>query len=213
VRQANEKGLVNIVKDSLGGTSFGDKLGTFWRGGFGLLSKDVKKLLVALVDFEVAQYTNLNLKAIFLHDVVTDLVLGWDLPNIFEIYAEHVEKKYGAVPAFCTKNLPRLVECLKQTSIENPFIMASINKLGFQVNPSLEEFEHCLRYNQLRLLAMSTLAAGYLKPKEAYEYLYSLPCVESAVVGVSTTTHAAETFDEIRMQIKNREHQKEELIA
>lgn len=213
VRQANEKGLVNIVKDSLGGTTFGDKLGTFWHGGLGLISKDVKKLLVALIDFEVAQYAKLNLKAIFLHDVVTDLVLGWDVPNIFEIYSDHVQKKYNAIPAFCTKNLPKLVETLKGVGIENPLIMASINKLGYQVNPSLDEFEACLKSNKLQLLAMSTLAAGYLKPKEAYEYVFSLPCVESVVVGVSTTHHAVETFDEIRMQIKKRQQIEEPISS
>ncbi|MFQ5753541.1 MAG: hypothetical protein ACE5HI_16245, partial [bacterium] len=101
-------------------------------------------------------------------------------------------------PAFCTKNLPRLMEFFKRTNINNPLIMASINKLGYQVNPSREAFENCLKNNQLQLLAMSTLAAGYLRPKEAYEYLFSLPGVESVVVGVSSKEHAIETFNEIK---------------
>ena len=45
---------------------------------------------------------------------------------------------------------------------------------------------------------MSTLAAGYLKPEEAYEYLFSLPNIKSVVVGVSTREHAEETFGIIR---------------
>jgi len=39
---------------------------------------------------------------------------------------------------------------------------------------------------------------GNLKPKEAYEYLFSLPNIESVVVGVSTKEHAEETFGIIR---------------
>jgi len=198
IRQANEKGLVNIIKDSLNGTTIQEKLGMFWRGGLGLLTKDMKSILTAMIDFEAAPFTGLNLRAIFLHDVLTDLVLGWNMPNVLELFATHIKEKYNAIPAFCTKNLPRLVQLLEQAGLENPLIMASINKLGFQVNPSRAAFENCLRDHQFQLLAMSTLAAGYLKPKTAYEYLFSLPNVASVVVGVSKQEHALETFNIIR---------------
>jgi hypothetical protein len=201
VKQANEKGLVNIVRDALGGTSLSDKLSMVMRGGMGLLTKDMKKMVTLLIDFEVAPYSDLNLKAIFLHDVITDLILGWNVPEVLDVYFNHVQKKYGAIPAFCTKNLPRFMETLKQTGITNPLIMASINKLGYQVNPGREAFEACLRDNELRLLAMSTLASGYLRPPEAYEYLYKLPRVESVVVGVSSRVHAKETFQVIRSHL------------
>jgi len=49
---------------------------------------------------------------------------------------------------------------------------------------------------------MSTLAAGYLKPQEAYDYLFSLPNVASVVVGVSRKDHAQETFQIIREHIQ-----------
>lgn len=201
IRQANEKGLVNIVKDALAGTTLQEKLGMFWRGGFGLLTKDVNKLITAMIDFEVAPFSSLNLKSIFLHDVLTDLILGWDVPEVFAMFAEHIEKKYKAIPAFCTKNMPRLVDALERAGIRNPLIMASINKIGYQVNPSLDAFEACLRTKPVRLLAMSTLAAGFLKPKEAYEYLYSLPNIVSTVVGVSKKEHARETFGIIRQHL------------
>ncbi len=198
IKQANEKGIVNIVRDSLKETSFAGKLNMFMRGGMGLLTRDVKTMLKLLVDFEVAPFAILNLKAIFLHDALTDLALGWDMPDVLELFADHVEKKYNAIPAFCTKNLPRLMKLFERTHIKNPLIMASINKLGYQVNPSREAFEEALKKYDLQLLAMSTLAAGYLKPQEAYEYLFSLPRVDSVVVGLSSTNHAVETFSEIR---------------
>ena len=93
------------------------------------------------------------------------------------------------------------MELFKKTKIKNPLIMASINKLGYQVNPSREAFEDALKQYELQLLAMSTLAAGYLKPKEAYEYLFSLPRVDSVVVGLSSTNHAVETFSEIKKHL------------
>jgi hypothetical protein len=198
VKQANEKGLMNIIADSLSGTSLQEKMSMFFRGGLGLIAKDFEKILTAMIDFELAPFRGLNLRAVFLHDVLTDLALGWGVSQVLELFADHVQEKYGAIPAFCTKNLPRLMRLLEKTSVTNPLIMASINKAGYQVNPSREAFEACLKEKPLQLLAMSTLAAGYLKPREAYEYLFSLPRVDSIVVGLSTREHALETFAEIR---------------
>ena len=201
IRKANEKGLVNVVTDSLQNTSLMEKFTMFWRGGIGLVRKDINIIIKTMIDFEVAPFSYLKLKAVFLHDIPTDLILGWNVPEAFETFASHVQKKYNAIPAFCTKNLPRLVKVLKSIGMENPLVMASINKAGYQVNPSLEAFESCIRSETVRLLAMSTLAAGYLKPKEAYEYLYSLPNVVSTVVGVSKKEHASETFSIINQHL------------
>lgn len=201
IRMANEKGLVNVITDSLQGTSLVDKLAIFWRGGMGLVRKDINKIIKTMIDFEVNPFSQLSLRAIFLHDIPTDLILGWDVPEALETFAEHVQKKYNAIPAFCTKNLPKLVHTLKRIGMDNPLVMASINKIGYQVNPSLEAFESCLKSEKLQLLAMSTLAAGYLTPREAYTYLYSLPNVVSTVVGVSQKRHADETFSIIQQQL------------
>ncbi|MCK5146673.1 hypothetical protein KAR48_07945 [bacterium] len=205
IKQANEKGLVNIVRDSLAETSLKEKMGLFLRGGKGLLTKDVRTMIRLLIDFEVAPFKKLNLKAIFLHDAITDLALGWGMTDAFEIFYHHVQDKYGTTPAFCTKNLPKLMELFKKTSIKNPLIMASINKVGYQVGPSLDGFVKCLEENELQLLAMSTLAAGYTRPKEAYEYLFTLPRIDSVVVGTSKKVHAKETFAEIRKNMAIRD--------
>ncbi|MDZ7312839.1 MAG: hypothetical protein ONB45_16360, partial [candidate division KSB1 bacterium] len=113
VRQANEKGLMNIILDSLNGTSFQEKMSMFLRGGFGVISKDLEKILTAMIDFEVAPFRELNLRAIFLHDVLTDLALGWGVSQVLELFANHVQEKYRAIPAFCTKNMPKLMALLE----------------------------------------------------------------------------------------------------
>ena len=72
--------------------------------------------------------------------------------------------------------------------------MASFNKVGYQMNPSQSECEQCLADFDVEALAMSTLASGRVKPKEAYDYLFSLPNVRAVAVGASTREHAEETF-------------------
>lgn len=202
IKQANEKGLVNVVTDALGSSTMSEKLATLWSGGVGALTGDATKILTTLIDFEVGPFRDLNLRSIVLHDVLADLALGLDMPEVFATFDRHVREKYGAIPGYGTKNLPRMVAMLERAGVTNPFVMAALNKKGFWVNPSLAACESTLREKPVRLLAMSTLAAGYLKPDEAYEYLYGQPNVESVVVGVSSRHHAAETFGTIRRHLE-----------
>lgn len=202
VRQANEKGIVNVVMDQLSGVSLARKLSTLLRGGLGLFQKDIYKMIPSLIDLELAPFRGLRIKAIFLHQALTDLALGLDLKDIFLFYHDYIQKHYNCVPAYCTYNLPHLTRKLKEYGLPRPVIMAPFNKVGFQMSPSLTECEKCLKEENLDLVAMGTLASGYLNPEEAYSYLYSLPNVRSTVVGVSTKSHADETFNQIRSRLK-----------
>jgi len=198
VRKANEKGIVGMLNDILKQGDFRKKLKIMFQGGLGVLQKDYEKLLGTLIDSELLMFQDLNIKAIFLHNVFTDLALGLGVREIFEFYMDYIKDNYGVIPAFGTMNFARLVKTFDKWGIKKPLVMASFNKVGFQMNPSKEECERVLQQYEVDVLAMSTLAAGYLKPKEAYEYLFSLPNIKSVVVGVSKKDHAKETFGIIR---------------
>ena len=51
---------------------------------------------------------NTNIKAIFLHDVLTDLALAYSLPDIFQFFESYIKTNHSAIPAYATKNLPTL---------------------------------------------------------------------------------------------------------
>lgn len=195
VRKANEKGVIGLLNDVLEPAGTYTKLKILVKGGVSLLCKDILKILGTLIDIELLPFEKSNIKAIFLHNVFTDLGLSLKAENMFKFFIDYVNSNYdGAAPAFCTLNFPRLVNQLEEWGVNNPLIMTSFNKVGFQMNPSREECEKCLREHNVDVVAMSTLAAGYLKPKEAYDYLFSLPNIKSVVVGVSTVEHAKDTF-------------------
>lgn len=198
VRQANEKGMVNLVLDQLKQAGWTQMLGILARGGLGALTKDYRHILSTLIGLELAPFQNLNLKAVFLHDVLTDLALSLDIPEVLELHATEVEKRFGARAGYATKNLPLLVERFQRYGFARPFVLVQINKIGFGMNPSREACERALMNGNLDVMAMGTLASGYLKPKEAFEYVFSRPSVQSVVVGVSTPGHATETFTAAR---------------
>ncbi|AEH07276.1 hypothetical protein [Methanothermococcus okinawensis] len=198
VRKANEKGVMGLFNEIFGSVSTSKKLKILFKGGMGVLQQDIGKLLSTLIDIELIPFNDLNVKAVFFHNVFADLALAMDAEEIFGTYIDHVKDEYDAIPSFGTFNFARMVMKFDEWGFKKPLIMASFNKVGFQMNPSKEECERVLNEYDVDVMAMSTLAAGYLKPKEAYEYLGTLPNIKSVVVGVSTKEHADETFGLIR---------------
>lgn len=194
VRESNEKGLVNVVLDQVKGAGVGQTLSMFTRGGLAVLRKDVQEILRTLIQVELLPFRDLRVKAVFLHDALTDMGLALEMRGIFELYLEEIAKRYEAEPAFATKNLPMLAEKFGAWGFEKPLVLTHFNKVGFNMNPSRQACERCLAESDVQIMTMGSLASGYLKPDEAYHYLFGLPRMDSVVVGVSTRAHAEDTF-------------------
>ena len=87
-------------------------------------------------------------------------------------------------------DMPRMVDLCERLGIENPIICSSINKIGFRMSGSIEEYEEYLRSDKkFRPIAMQCLAAGALKPQEAMEYVCQFPKIESVLFGASSRAH------------------------
>ena len=100
-------------------------------------------------------------------------------------------------PGFNTRNFAYLVNKLNEWDISSRdvVIAAPFNKMGFQMDPSKVECEKALTsLDEANVIAISILAAGYLKPLEAMEYIASLPNIGGVAVGVSKEQHAQQTF-------------------
>ncbi|MCC6277757.1 MAG: hypothetical protein IT289_07585 [Oligoflexia bacterium] len=202
VRGSNEKGLGNLLVETLSQATLGQKLGLLLRGGKGLITKDLKQLVELLVDIEMLPFQKLNLGAIFLHDVVTDLVFNLGLDNAFEYFRDHVQKKYGVPAAFVTKNLPAIHRKFKANGWLDSPIMASLNSVGFYVNPSIEACQEALFDPNLNFVAMNSLASGHLSPDDAYKFLARYPALRSVVVGVSRKESATQTIGAMSRHLK-----------
>jgi hypothetical protein len=138
----------------------------------------------------------MNLKSVLLHEIITDMALALNLDWIFKTHIEFMLKK-GIKPGFETRNFAFLVNKFKNWNIDfkNVVIATPFNAVGFQMNPSREECEKALvDVRAPSIIAMSILAAGYLKPLEAVNYIKTLPNLKGVVVGVSKENHARETF-------------------
>lgn len=183
-----EKGMVGAMQSVLFSEGSMSALGKIAKGALATVSLDAMRLMKMLVDQEMAIFKGLDVRVVFLQNIVVDLMLGFGVPEPFVEYCKHVRKKHGALPGFITQNLPFLREKLIEWGIGEVVICASINKIGYLMSPGREAYEDVLAANdpaQFQIMAMSTLASGAVPPDQAYDYVNRLN-VQSVVFGASS---------------------------
>jgi hypothetical protein len=171
----------------------------------GLLRFNPSALLKTYVAYEISRIKsvvsdNFCLKSVMLHEIITDMALALDMDQLFKSYIKFMEKS-NVRPGFETRNFAYLTKKFSQWNIDFSKITltSSFNKVGFQMTPSKIECEEALeRVHEAEVIAMSILAAGYLKPSDAVGYLANLQGINGIVVGVSKEHQAIETFRVLR---------------
>lgn len=172
----------------------GNILAVASKAGIAYMKKDYPSLMELLVDAEMKMFKGMNTPVIFLQNVIVDLLLGLGMDEIIKHYADYIKKEYNAEPGFITMNLPRMVDLCERLDIKNPIICSSINKIGFRMSNSIEEYEEYLNSDrEFRPIAMQVLAAGALKPEEAIEYVCRFAKIESILFGASSKGHIQQT--------------------
>lgn len=189
-----EKGIFGALKDTiLADSSAGSVFSMLTKGGATLFDKDMIRVMELLVDIEMKIFRDLNVKVIFLQNIVTDLLLGFGVKDIFVAFADYIKEKYNVEPGFVSMNMPKLAEFLIDCGIENPIVCSAINKAGYFMNPNIEAYEKILEEMSFQPIAMSILASGAVKPMEAVEYVCSHSAIRSIVFGASSRPHILET--------------------
>jgi len=192
----NEKGIVGTIKDEIIARSTAGQVASLVaRGGAVIVNQNPIEVMKILVDVEMRMFRDLNVRIIFLQNVVTDLLLGIGIKEVFSQFAAYVEQKYEVRAGFMTRNMPRLVDFLLECGIECPVVCAAINKVGFQMNPDVPSYEYTLESRHFDALAMSIMAAGAVPPEEAIRYVMGLKNVKSVLFGASSKAHMEQTKD------------------
>lgn len=191
-----EKGIVSTMKDILfKNNTIGGAIGMAAKGGLSVLSKDVIKLMQILIDMEMRMFRGLNVKVIFLQNIITDLMFGYNIKEIFEEYYNYIHKKYKAIPGLITQNLPYTMDKLSEWGLQEMVLCTSFNKIGYLMSPDLPSYLDVIEKNdpaEYQVMAMSTLASGAIQPEEAYRFLEGKK-IQSVVFGASGKGHIDET--------------------
>ena len=191
-----EKGIVPAVNEIVfSDSSAAGLLGLIKKGSTAVIGQDAVKIMQVLIDIEMKLFRDLNIKVIFLQNIITDLLLGLNAGIFFREYADYIKKKYGVLPGFLTMNLPALLRLLENNKIEEVVICSSINKIGYLMSPGKREYEDVLKKvdkNKYQVMAMSVLASGAIPAAEAIEYI-GQNNIDSVVFGASSYKNIKET--------------------
>lgn len=197
VTRANELGLVRVVTQTLAEASTRDKVGLGLDFLRTMYRRDPLDMVRALMRLELRMFRKLNVSTVFLHDAFSDLLITLNVPKVFSLYKSTLRRRFGTTAGIATKNLPLLVQRFQEWGMELPVVLTHVNKAGFHMNPSRKECERALSQPNLKVMAMGTLASGFLAPSEAYPYVNAFSAVKSIVVGASSTAHIRATFGSI----------------
>jgi len=198
----SEKGILPAINEVL----FTDNstlgvLGMMAKGGMAVLGKDAIRMMKMLIDVEMNMFKGLNIKAVFLQNIITDLVLGYGVKEIFYEFCEYIRKKYNAIPGLITQNMPYLKSKLEEWGIKEVVICTSFNKIGYLMSPDIQSYIDTADRNNpsdYQLMAMSTLASGAINAREAYDFINAQK-IQSVVFGASSARNIEETVKLIRI--------------
>ncbi len=197
-----EKGILPAINEVLfKDNSMSGVLGMVAKGGMAVLSKDAIKMMHMLIDVEMKMFRELDVKVVFLQNVITDLILGYGVKEVFYEYCEYIRKKYNALPGLITQNMPYLKARLEEWGITEVVICSSFNKIGYLMSPDVDAYISASQKNDIskyQLMAMSTLASGAISAEEAYEFI-NLQNIQSVVFGASSAKHIQETVNLIKI--------------
>lgn len=189
-----DKGIMGAVLEVLRGDgSTTGALRAAVRAGVGALQQDPVTIMRMLMDAEMRTFRGLHVEAVFLQNIVTDLLLGLGARDAFREFVSYARERYEVPAGFITMNLPVLSSWLRGCGIDRPLLCASFNKAGYLMNPSRESCEAAVRGGADRFFAMSVFASGAVPAQQAWDYLREFDQIEAVLFGASSKQHIEET--------------------
>ena len=160
------------------------------------------------------EYTDIDLldelgaSVMLLHGAITDK-LNW---NFIGDRLDAIKDK-GSIPGLVTHAPFRTTLELLKSSILDLFdiYMLPVNKLGYLMDTQefldkeRSRFRELIKGLNKKIIAKKILAAGILKPEEAFDYLKALDYVDIVALGIASEAEAQETFQLLAMKSQNKQ--------
>jgi hypothetical protein len=135
-----------------------------------------------------------RVKAILLHEVLTELITAYDLTGLLRELKKYVEKKLRIGFGLETRNIGQLKKFLERNNIQVEYVMTPMNLLGYQMAPSKEEAEKAIQElgeQCTKIIAINILASGAVTIEEACKYLEPFKDKVYALAYGTTKPHRA----------------------
>ncbi len=201
IQKMNEKGLSGLILEII--KRSGAKTASIMalKNIMNLARKDYLSMATSILSLEIAPFTDIKIKSILLHNVMTDLALSLQMQEVFTEYINYTRDKLKLKPGFVTLNFQLFKNSFEKWNIESPIIMTPINLKGYDMNPSKETVETSLKKYKGQIIAMNILGGGAFSPNDVYTYLQSFHNIEYCVIGASSENHLRELIEIFKKKI------------
>jgi hypothetical protein len=115
-----------------------------------------------------------RVKALLLHEVLTELIVAYSLVELLEELKGYVERKLKVGFGLETRNIGQLRRFLEENGIQVDYIMTPMNPLGYQMAPSKQEAEEAIQElgdRGVKIITVNILASGAVSLEETCRYL------------------------------------------
>jgi hypothetical protein len=195
VKKMNENGVMGLMSDVIGHKGILGAGGMALKGATSFLKKDYLSIAMNILELEVSPFTDVNIKALLLHNVFTDLLLSLEISDAFTTYQDYVKNDLGFPFGFDTLNFSLLSRRLKEWDIKPSYVMTPVNPEGFEMNPSKSAVEESMTNFNSNIIAMNILGGGAFPLNNAKNYLDSFDNIQHAVIGASSRDHLKELVE------------------
>jgi hypothetical protein len=208
VRRANIAGTTSLLKQELSNAL---PRASFLRDAVvSSLRLKPENFAVALLKAELAPYLKIlpkeNVAGILLHEVLTDLVVAFDLLDLITSLEGSLQRS-GLSLGFETRNFSQLCEYISRREFRPKYLMTPFNPLGYQMARSKEAVEKAVDSlgKRAKIIAINVLASGAIDIADAVQYIGQFEDTIYAVTSSSTKpSRICQNFQTLRSDLIER---------
>ena len=192
VQVINQRGMKGFLIEMIRQAGLGGTSSLALKGAFSLLKKDYLAIALSYLKLEVAPFSQFNVKALVLHNTLTDLLMALEVQSVCESFDQYVNDTLKLDFGLATWNFLLVKRNIERWNVRPAFIMTPVNVKGFDMNPTKEAVEEGLRNYDGTVFAMNVLGGGAYSISESASYVKSFDAVKKCVIGASSREHLAE---------------------
>ena len=139
---------------------------------------------------DLAVFDGLDVRAALLHGALTDRAEGSQLAAIMDEVRDR-----GLLAGLVSHRPMRLLRRLSSGELPRPdLLLLPFNAMGYLMDAPAPELARAIRSLGVPVVGKKVLAAGRLRPEEAFRFALDFRVLEGVAVGVVSRAEAEETF-------------------
>ena len=198
IQTINQRGMKGFLSEMIGRAGLAGTGSLALKGALSLLRKDYLSIALSYFKLEIAPFSDFSVKALILHNVLTDLLMALEVSPAFAAFDEYVNDALKLDFGLATWNFALVTRNLARWNLRPAFVMTPVNVKGFDMNPTKEAVEAGLRDYDGTVFAMNVLGGGAYSIGESASYVKSFDAVKKCVIGASSEEHLAELAEIFR---------------